>query len=51
MPYKGGGKILLNIALNFLRLNYQTYKKNRIVLADNTHIQCIDKNNIKFNII
>lgn len=47
MPYKGGGKLLLNIALNFLRLNYQTYKKNRIVLADNSHIDCIDKNRKK----
>lgn len=45
MPYRGGGKILLNVAINFLRINYNLYKKNRIVLADNSQIRCIDKNN------
>lgn len=45
MPYKGGGKILLNVAINFLRINYNTYKRNRIVLADNSKINCFDNNN------
>ncbi len=45
MPYRGGGKILLNVAINFLRKKYGIYKRNRIVLADNSHINCIDTNN------
>lgn len=45
MPYNGGGKILLNVAINFLRTNYNIYKRNRIVLADNSQIYCFDKNN------
>jgi hypothetical protein len=45
MPYRGGGKILLNVAINFLRINYNTYKRNRIVLADNSKINCFDNNN------
>lgn len=45
MPYHGGGKILLNVAINFLRINYNIYRINRIVLADNSQIYCMDKNN------
>jgi hypothetical protein len=45
MPYNGGGRILLNVAINFLRTNYNIYKRNRIVLADNSQIYCFDNNN------
>jgi hypothetical protein len=45
LPYRGGGKILLNVAINYLRKNYDIYKRKRIVLADNSKINCFDSNN------
>jgi hypothetical protein len=45
MPYRGGGQILLNVAINFLKLNHNIYKRNRIVLADKSYINCFDMNN------
>lgn len=47
LPYKGGGKILLNVIINYLRKNYNTYKRNRIVLADNLNIICKYNNKIQ----
>ena len=35
----------MNVAINFLKLNYNIYRRNRIVLADNSYINCFDKNN------
>jgi len=45
MPYRGGGKILLYVVITFIKQNYNIYKRNRIVLADNSYINCFDKNN------
>jgi hypothetical protein len=47
LPYKGGGKILLGVVLNYLHKNYNIYKRNRIVLADNSNILCRYNNKTK----
>lgn len=50
MPYHGGGKILLIVAINYLKQNFDKYKRNRIVLADNSRIHCFDNHNVSRDI-
>jgi hypothetical protein len=50
MPYIGGGKIILNIAINYIRENKKIFSKSRIILQDNSRINCVDKNNKIINL-
>jgi len=47
LPHRGGGKILLGVVIDYLYKNYNIYKKNRIVLADNSNIICRYNNKSK----
>jgi hypothetical protein len=44
LPIKGGGLILLEIAIKYLTDNKSTLKINRIVLQDNSFIACFKQN-------